>query len=423
MSAAARRRGATERGRRPACRPASRRAGPWGGAAGVACAALVALASGTSSACGARSEGGARCAERAAPTVDVAWTAAPSALDVVLVVDVTGSMREELDALAADADALAAEVLALAPVTQATVFAVSDLSGAGGFGAPRLGLRETASRATAAAAVAEGLAALPALLDDGGDPPEAQLLAVWHAVAPGPRPGSGAVCPPGQSGWASCYADDVPRLVAVVTDAPFHHGPDDSAPYRPPVAWGSVDFGWDLVVGRAQALRARVVGAYTRGEHGGRDVTALVEASGALGLDGRPLSREAAEPAGIAEALREVLTRWRSEVPYDVGVSARVVEGEREVLRGFRLVEVVPPPGALPPTGQTDERAWRVAPGSVVRVTVDVDRAAVPVGRTAVIELAFHDDGKLRLGTQRVPVSRALAARPGACPDGGSDGG
>jgi hypothetical protein len=96
-----------------------------------------------------------------------------------------------------------------------------------------------------------------------------------------------------------------------------------------------------------------------------------------------------------------------------------VVEGEPGVLRGFRLLDVVPPPGAEPPTGAIDERARRGAPGSVVRVAVDVDRTAVPVGRTSTVELDFRDDGKLSLGTVRLPVTRPLTARPGACPDAG----
>jgi hypothetical protein len=272
---------------------------------------------------------------------------------------------------------------------------------------------------THGAEVADALQALEGLLADGGDPPEGQLVAVYRAVFPPPvfRDGD-PTCPAGFSGPAlGCMEDEVPRVLAMVTDAPFHHGPGDSAPYEVPPFGDGYPFGWDVVVERLRTLRARVVGASTRGDHGGRDLTALVEASGALGLDGRPLARGATDPSGVADALREVLARWRAEVPYDVVVHARVVEGEPGVLRGFRLVEVTPPPGALPPTGATDERAWRVAPGSTVRVALEVDRSEVPVGRAAAIELRFRDDDRLRLGALRLPVARPLAPPPGARPD------
>jgi hypothetical protein len=104
------------------------------------------------------------------------------------------------------------------------------------------------------------------------------------------------------------------------------------------------------------------MGAYTRGEHGGSDLTALVEGSGALGRDGRSLVREAAVPAENGRVLVERLLRWRAEVPCEVVVRARG-RGRARRTSGVLPRRVPPPPGAAPPTGRSTSGrgGWRPA--------------------------------------------------------------
>jgi len=352
-------------------------------------------------ACGART-GAAEdeCPASAVQTLRVAWTAAPRRLQVVFVVDVTGSMTPEIVAIIERADEVAIALHALAPEVLVDVAATGDGGG-----------RAAGPRSATVADTAALLSYTRALIEDGGDPAEGQLTAPYGYLSEDPDfyrfsfvRGGGLPprCVPGAPG-APCLEPTTPRLFIFATDSPFHLGPGGSNPYRddpqPPCSFEAVR---DLL----QSTRSRAIVAY--GDTGGvvrAEVEALARVSGAVRADGTPIAIEGAG-AAMVDGLLEAVRQWRDEVPFDLAVRATVTGAAPGLVERVRIVSIVPPPMGL----VGDDRASGVTPGAIVELEVDIDPAQILRGRRATIALELWDADRVVL--DRVELEYALPREP-----------
>jgi hypothetical protein len=355
-------------------------------------------------ACGARTgTPDDECPARPVRTLRVTWSAAPRRLQVVFVVDVTGSMTPEIVAVIDRADEVASALHALAADVLVDVAVTAD--GAGWPAGPR---------ALTAAETATVLSYTRALIEDGGDPAEGQLTALYGYLSEDPlferfhfATGGGLPprCVPGAPG-APCLEPTTPRLFVLATDSPFHLGPGGSNPYHVEPGAPQPPCSFEQVGELLQTTRSRAVVAY--GDTGGvvrAEVEALARVSGAVRADGAPIAVEGSE-AAMVDGILEAVRQWRDEVPYDLSVRARVTGAAPALIERVRLASITPPPSGL----VGEDRASGVAPGATVELEVDVDPAQLVLGRRATITLELWDAERVVL--DRLDLPYALPREP-----------
>ncbi|HJL18839.1 MAG TPA: VWA domain-containing protein [Sandaracinaceae bacterium LLY-WYZ-13_1] len=302
--------------------------------------------------------------------------------DVLFLVDVTGSMGEEISAIRRQlreriVPGLAAEI----PDARFSVAHFADFPlpehnyGEEGDQLYRLATPSTPDVAAVQRAVDE----LP--LQGGRDGPEAMVEALFlsatgqglGAFAPAAR------CPAGTVGYP-CFRREGARIVLAFSDAPSHNGPGGSEPYRE----GTVrprPHTYEEAVNALRGIGAKVLGLYSGGSGGlgRRDLVALARDTGAVRGDGTPvvldIGREAEELGpSVVEAVRSLV----DEVPIDVDLRVEDVEGDAVDVTDF--VEAVVAVRAEPPDGATrlEDRFTGVVPGTRLRFAVRLFNERIP---------------------------------------------
>ncbi len=147
--------------------------------------------------------------------------------DVVFLIDITGSMDQEIDRIQADLrDQIAPGIQSAIPDSQIGVATFADFPetgcGVAGEDSPfRLALPVTDDLARVQAAVND------LMTTNGGDPPESQVEALFQ-TATGQGLGSYVPasfgCPRGGFGYP-CFRDDALPVILLFTDDEFHNGP------------------------------------------------------------------------------------------------------------------------------------------------------------------------------------------------------
>lgn len=198
------------------------------------------------SGCGARSEleVGAHSPDSGAPEIDADICAQPGQpfevdfvtrsepIDVAILLDITGSMATELEALRTEIGAIVValdDLIAGAALGFAT-FADYARAPYGVYGdvafAARLplgGNREALQGELASVRLA-----------DGGDGPEAQTVALYHTATGATHEGWVELPPCARDMVGGlCFHPASRRVVLLITDAAFHNGPEGTYPYDP----------------------------------------------------------------------------------------------------------------------------------------------------------------------------------------------
>ena len=292
--------------------------------------------------------------------------------DVYFLVDVTGSMRDEIEAIREQLrDTLVPGIAAEIPDVRFSVGYFAD------FPLPELGYGEPGDDVFALLTsstddigrVQDAVNLLE--LQGGNDTPEAEVEALYlsasgESLPPWVRARS---CPEGAIGYP-CFRREGSRIVLLFSDAPSHNGPGDSFPYSgfspPPHTYAEA----------TRALRgigAKVLGLYSGdgSDEGRTHLAALARDTGAVRSDGTPLVFDIGTDArglerGVIDAVRTLV----DEVPIDVDALVEDEPGDAidalEFVVGVETVAATPPDGAV----QLPDRFVDVRPGTEVSFRV-----------------------------------------------------
>ncbi len=287
------------------------------------------------------------------------------ALELVLLVEATGSHAPEVRALQRDFDESVVSYLRSAPVDSTTrVVAFSDVwtYGAGSLGYVQLTRADTS--------VARAIDAVTRLeLEDGGDEPEAQVYALRRIALDAPSPWCAAMAT-----GAECLGERGMRLVVLVTDSSFHNGPDGSSPYvlPPGSPWETPTF--DEILRSLEARRIRVTGVTSGDGLALEHVVALARGTQAIDAetDDALVARVPASGVGIGTAVVGAITSALERSPLSVTLHARSDGTALSSPLPLLIVDGL---------GRASERGFDgVLPGSILRfaVALDVPAEALP---------------------------------------------
>ncbi|MCC6878031.1 MAG: VWA domain-containing protein [Sandaracinaceae bacterium] len=302
--------------------------------------------------------------------------------DVLFLVDVTGSMGEEIGQIRGLLrDEIVPGLGAQIPDLQLAVAHFAD------FPRPEHNYGEIdddlyrmlQSSTRNVASVQAAVDRLP--LQGGRDGPEA-LVEALYLTATGeafPPYVLQRACPDGTAGYP-CFRPTGTRIVLAFSDAPTHNGPGGHDAYRPGTISPPPHTFSDTVTA-LNAIGAKVLGLYSGGDGGlGRlDLEQLAMATGAVRGNGTPLvfdiSRDGSFLAsGVIEAVRTLV----DEVPLDVDVVIEDVPGDpfdaSSFVREVVAVEAIPASGAVRRSDRFDD----VLPGTRVVFAIRLANDAIP---------------------------------------------
>lgn len=272
------------------------------------------------------------------------------------------------------------------------------------------------------AAVQDAVNRLP--LQNGRDGPEAMVEALY-LTASGEGMGRfapAASCPSGTRGHP-CFALDATPIVLTFSDAPSHNGPNGHDPYE---GIEPTPHTYEQAVEALRAIGARVLGLYSGGGGGvglsdlesfARDTGAVREDRSPIvfdiGVDGRFLSR------AVVDAVRALV----EDTPIDVDVELEDLPGDDG--DALALVDRVEAVRAEPPEGARMEgsRFVDVRPGTrlVFRIVLDSevldDEVTRPgdVPQSYLLRVTLRGDGVARLEERAYRI--VVPSRDGAgCP-------
>ena len=250
------------------------------------------------------------------------------------------------------------------------------------------------------------------------DDPEAAIEGLFQVVTgagygtpdtPGFIPGS-AGCPGGGTGGA-CFRGDALPIVLLITDAPMHNGPPGLAPVAP-YAFSPAPHGYEETVAAVSRLDALVVtvGASDPGRPRPHDhLRQLAMDTGSVDASGDPLWFDI---GGRGDRLGDEIVRAvqfvASEVPLDVDAAAEDLPGDLvdagDVLRGVRALSADPPENVDRIEGDT---FVGVVPGTTHTFEVLVDASELPPSterRVFPARVVFRASGRSRLDVREIDI-------------------
>lgn len=359
--------------------------------------------------------------------VEVSFVSRILSAEVYFLVDVTGSMGDEIEQIRSRLlDTIIPGVVDQIPDVRFSVgryadFPVDPYGSSGGGGTARDDVyRLEQASTTDLMAIQRGLGRLE--LQGGGDVPESTVEALYIS-ATGDAPMSLVPprnCPPGTVGYP-CFEREGSRIFLVFTDAAMHNGPGGAEPYDSDlVLWRHHDYEETMVALRA--IGAKVLGLFSGppGDEGLAHLQRAARDTGAVRPDGTPIvfdigSDGASLGADVVEAVRTLV----EEVPIDVDALTEDWPGDtfdaNEFVTGVVAVRAEPASGAT----MLANRFVDVQPGT--RVTFSVLLANETIERTDEPQtyrmiIVLRGDGVTRLSETVVDiVIPALDGR--GCPD------
>jgi len=348
-------------------------------------------------------------------SVDVRFVARIATADVLFLVDVTGSMVEEIEQIRRSLREEIAPALADAipdvhmAVAEHADFPVSPY----GDGAD-IPFRMITPSTGNVSEVQEGLDALTPR--GGNDVPESQVEALFQ-VATGRGIGrflDPARCPIGTVGYP-CFRADGARIVLLFTDAEFHNGPGDHAFYDRTLL-GVQPATYPQAVEALNAIGAKVLGLYSGGDFGGSAAIShlrqIASDTGAVTVDDRGNEEPLVVDIGLGGELLgpgvvDLVRTLVGEVPIDIDVIVEDWPGD--AIDARQLVTSIVTTGARPAGGAIDlgDRYQRVRPGTDVGFRVFLANERIERGPEPVsyyLTVVLRGDGVTRLRETQVQV-------------------
>lgn len=342
--------------------------------------------------------------------VDITFLARISTADVLLLVDVTGSMSDEIEQIRRTLrDIIIPEMARSVADVRFAVATHADFP-VNPYGTAlddpfRLFVPSTDDLDAVQTAVTR------IEPTSGGDGPESQIEALFQ-VATGQGRGRfipTASCPEGTVGYP-CFRNNGSRIILLFTDATFHNGPGGSNPYTP----GTVrptPANYTQTVAALRGIGAKVLGLYS-GPPGATDAIADLESiardTGAVTAGGVPIwldigSRGERLDTGVIESVRTLV----EEVPIDIDTLVEDWPGDD--LDALEFVTGVETLGADPVGGAVDlgDSYERVRPGTRVSFRVFLANDSIARGPEPIsyfLTTTLRGDGVTRLKNTIVQV-------------------
>lgn len=347
-------------------------------------------------------------------TADLEIPASLSVVDIMFLIDSTGSMRDEIDAVRAGLRGRVVPGVRAAIPDAAfgvALFGEFPIAPHGPSGVEPYQLRTP---------ITTNVINVEAALDDtptwgNFDDAEAAIEGLYQVMtgngygSPG-DPGYIAPsfgCPAGGSG-GGCFRDDALPIVMLITDAPMHNGPDSENDY----SFTPAPHTYEETVRAVERLDALVLGLAASDP--GRpspadDLEALSRDTGSVDADGRPRVFDiGGGGAGIGTEIIEAVQFVASELPLDVDAVVEDIPGDEVdadlVLRGMRAVSADPPENVDRIEGDT---FFGVVPGTSLTFEITVDASGLPPSaerRVFPARIIFRASGRSRLDVREIEI-------------------
>ena len=322
--------------------------------------------------------------------VDVGFVARISAADVLFLIDVTGSMGDEIERIRRTLrDTLIPAMVETIPDVQLSVASFGDF-GIVPYGSERDRPFVLEQPSTSNADAVQN-AVVRLRMGNGGDGPESQVEALWQTatglgrgVHVAPRR-----CPEDTVGYP-CFRSDGSRIVLLFTDAEFHNGPGDTEVYRAGEITPSPAT-YREAVAALNGIGAKVLGLFSGGfgaDDAHEDLKSVARETGAVTPDGQPIVIDIG-PSGerLDRGVIESVQTLVDEVPIDVDTLIEDWDGDAvdatDFVRGVQTLRADPPSGAID-RGDSYER---VRPGTRVEFRVGLVNERIP--QTAVPQVFY----------------------------------
>ncbi len=332
--------------------------------------------------------------------------------DVLLLIDTTTSMDQEIDQISARLrDRIVPAIAEAIPDSRLGVASFADFPvnpyGSPGRDTPfTLHLAMTSSMADVQAAV-NSLGS-----SNGADQPEAQIEALYQTAT---GAGLGAYvapsegCPMGGTGYP-CFRRDALPVVLLFTDAPMHNGP--SGRHRYGGALSPPAHSYEATIRELNRLGVRVIGFDSGGGNGRADLEAVARATNAVDASGAPLVYEIGTngerlSTGVVDAVRT----FASTAVFDIDAVA-LDPDPADGVDVTALVREIIPLAADPPMGvrEIDRVAGvfrGVRAGTRVSFRIVLANELITPGPEPVVlrlELVFRGDGRTRLASRILQI-------------------
>jgi len=337
--------------------------------------------------------------------------------DVVFLIDITGSMTQEIGHIQAELrDTIAPGIQAAIPDAEIGVATFAD------FPVSACGTEEDHPYdlvLPVTSDLARVQAAVNAItVSNGGDPPEAQVEGLYQtATGEGLSPyiAGSFGCPSGGFGYA-CFRTDALPVILLFTDDFWHNGPGNSDPFSvscPPLLATTTPHAYSDAVSVLQTRGIRVMGLFSGVEAGARGEmnqlaldTMAVDASGGpivfdIGTRGEQLS------SSVVSAITTLATVIRFDIDT---VLVDPIPGDGVDVRMF--VQAVTPVSADPMDGVASIdvaagtfRQVRTGTRVVFKLTLRNGSVAPGAGpRTFPLEIVFRGDRRTRIGSTTIDI-------------------
>jgi hypothetical protein len=352
-------------------------------------------------------------------TAELEIPASLAVVDLMFLIDSTGSMRDEIDTVR---ERLRGRVV---PGVRAAIpdaafgvalFGEFPVSPHGPSGVRPYELRSP---------ITTEVTRVEAALDDAPtwgnfDDPEAAIEGLYQVMTgegygspddPGHIPPEFG-CPAGGLGGA-CFRTDALPIVMLITDAPMHNGPPSSSDgSTDPYSFTPAPHGYDDTVEVVRGLDALLVGLAASDPGRPRaapDLNALLRDTGSVDADGAPIffdigGRGSEIGAEIVDAVQFVA----SEVPLDVDAQVEDIPDDEVdadlVLRGMRALRADPMDNVESVEGDT---FLGVVPGTSLTFQIVVDASGLPPSserRVFPARIIFRASGRSRLEIREIEI-------------------
>jgi hypothetical protein len=331
-------------------------------------------------------------------------------VDVMFVIDATGSMRDEIENVRHGL-----RDVVIPGVTQAIPDAAFGLAFFGEFpvlphARPTSGVRPYELRAPITTDVDRLTAAFEGIPTWGNlDDPEADVEALFQ-VATGaglpPYIEASFGCPSGGSGGA-CFRADAFRVVLLATDAPMHNGPPGVAPIANYAFTDPAPHQYMDAVSALRGLNVTVIGLGATDPGRPSPIPHLTQLVADVDTHHMPLVFDIGNAGDqIGQDIVMALETLADAVPLDVSAEVDDVPGDaidaRTLVSAVRAVSADPMSGVAGISGNTFSG---VTPGTNLTFEIDVNAAALPpspMRREVRARVVFRDASRSRVGEEDV---------------------
>jgi len=336
--------------------------------------------------------------------VDAQFLARISTADVLFLVDVTGSMTDEIEQIRVTLrDEIVPRIAESIPDTQLSVAEFADFPvspyGHDTMDVPFQIRQESTADIDRVQTAVDRLSTR-----SGSDIPESHVEALYQSAT---GLGLGRYVPPrrcaaGTVGYP-CFRNNGSRIILLFTDASMHNGPGGSEPYdSPPISPAPARY--EMAVGALQDIGAKVLGLYSGNDPSDRglaDLNSIARDTGAVTADGAPIVLDiGADGAGLDDGVVESIRQLVEEVPLDI--DAIVEDYPDDDFDALEFVTSIETTGATPPGGATDlgDEYLGVRPGTRVGFRVFLANERIPRGpepQSYTLTVVLRGDGVTRL--------------------------